>query len=414
MAIDIASAIGTVLYVRLWTRRETNQTARAGLESSDPAVCLAIDLLRASGGDPVETDGLACVARFSTLQAGILAARRLQWAAQGFSESETPVETAIAVVVQQGEDSPDPLAGGPLPAVLERAAPGQILITNNVGKELEETAGFSLGTASDTGFRELTWRGPDQHSTRSTDEMVISWFIEQKGPEFYSHAFAEEPVAAGSVKTDIAAVGRRNRQTNAEEAGEPESSHSGRQGRSRLIWSIGITATAVLLLAVVAVFRLFGGNEPEAGSSPAPATATSTPLAAGQSAPGGTTPVEVGRVPTPTRKLASPVQPPQSTLKLKPAEQKASPPAPQGQTESPAKVDAPVKPPKQPDSRCDLDPSQYSQEIVQAETNMGRGKYSAAARQFDAVLACDPGNARAREGRERVRQAQSAEEGPSQ
>jgi len=38
----------------------------------------------------------------------------------------------------------------------------------------------------------------------------------------------------------------------------------------------------------------------------------------------------------------------------------------------------------------------------------------AAARQFDAVLACDPGNARAREGRERVRQAQSAEEGPSQ
>lgn len=145
VAINIGPVTGSVLYVRLWTRREAGQPARAGQESTDPAVCLTTDLLRASGADPVETDGRVCVARFSTLQAGILAARRLQWAAQGFSESENPVETAIAVLVQQAEDSPDALAGGPYPAVLERAAPGQILMTNNVGKDLEEMAGFSLG-----------------------------------------------------------------------------------------------------------------------------------------------------------------------------------------------------------------------------------------------------------------------------
>jgi hypothetical protein len=59
--------------------------------------------------------------------------------------------------------------------------------------------------------------------------------------------------------------------------------------------------------------------------------------------------------------------------------------------------------------RCDLDPSQYSGQIDQAWKNLGRGKYNDAKREFSAVLACDGGNARAREGMERTRMAAEAE-----
>lgn len=249
--------------------------------------------------------------------------------------------------------------------------------------------------------------------------MVISWFIEQKGPEFFSQAFAEEPADTGSGNADGAAVGGRNRQANAEGTEGPGSSPSGLRSRSRLFWIIGAAAAVVLLLAAGLVFHPWGGNQVQTASSAAPGPETSTLPAASQPAPVQVQPAQVAPTqPAPTQaapvKAAPPIQPPQSAPKPKPGEQKVPPPAPQSDAVPPPKVEPVVKPPKQPDSRCDLDPSQYTGAIAQAETNMGRGKYSAAARQFDAVLACDPGNARAREGRERVRQAQSAEEGPSQ
>jgi hypothetical protein len=55
--------------------------------------------------------------------------------------------------------------------------------------------------------------------------------------------------------------------------------------------------------------------------------------------------------------------------------------------------------------RCDLDSSQFSGQIDLAWKNLGRGRYGDAQREFGAVLACDPGNGRAREGLERARMA---------
>lgn len=406
VAIDIARTSGSVLFVRLWTRQETGEPARAGGESVSPAVCLTLDILKASGAEPEMAADHVFVARYAALQAGVLAARRLQWAAQGFSESENPKETAIAAVVQHAGDSPEEAS---FPEVLQHAAPGQILLTDNVGNALEEMAGFSLGPSTSTGFRELIWRSQDQHSTRSTDEMVISWFIEQKGPEFYSEAFSETPAKTDSNSGDEATTGRRRRQGDAEESDEapvPTSIHKSRAG---LIWSLGIAGVVVLLLAGVLVFHPFNDNPVQKASSTPPIESASTHTPAGQSEPVQQAPVQSARIQVapPARSLRfAPVPNPSNTVVHQP-KQKI-------ETEEPPKVEPPAKPAKQPDSRCDLDPSQYVGQIEQAEANMARGKYSAAQRQFESVLACEPGNARARGGLERVHHAQSAEGAPSQ
>jgi anthranilate/para-aminobenzoate synthase component I len=72
------------------------------------------------------------------------------------------------------------------------------------------------------------------------------------------------------------------------------------------------------------------------------------------------------------------------------------------QTSPPPKA---AEPPPAQHGKCDLEPSQYSGQIDQAARNLGRGKYADAVRQFSAVLACDPGNGRAKEGLERARMA---------
>ena len=406
VAIDSAPTGGSILQVRLRTRLEAGQLGAAGGEILDPAVCLTTDLIKASGGDPVESDGQIFVARFTTVQDGVLAARRLQWAAQGFFESQNLKETPFAVLVQRPEDSLDPTANGFFAEALEHAEPGQILLTENVGKALGEMAGFSLGAASDAGFRELIWRGPDRHSTRTTDEMVISWFIEQKGPEFRAEAVADVPAETESGNADKAATGWQDGRADEDRKRVSDVSN---QGRTRLILLIGGAVAVVSLVAAVLAFHPFGGHQARVASSPAP---TIQPASA-QAAPVQAAPVQLAPVQTPV-----PSEPPQSVLSRKPSDKKtrqqnASEAAvsktvvvqPQAVVEPP-KVETP-KPVKQ-SANCDLDPGQYAGEVDQAETNLARGNYSNAERQFLMVLACDSGNSRARGGLEKVHQAKAA------
>jgi hypothetical protein len=76
-------------------------------------------------------------------------------------------------------------------------------------------------------------------------------------------------------------------------------------------------------------------------------------------------------------------------------------------TEAPKVV--PESQPEKPHGSCGLDPSQYAAELEQADKSLSRGKYTDAQRQFGAVFECEPGNARAREGLERVKRQRDAE-----
>ena len=177
VAIGNAPAVGAILHVRFSKSINAANAVPSGSPLLDPETCLTTDLIKASGGDVLESSGKVVVARFPAVQDGVLTARRLQWAAQGFLESRNSKDPPLSVLVQQTEDSLDPAMEASFVKALGSAPAGQILLTERVGKALDEMGGFALGADSGKGYRELIWRDPEQPSTRSTDELVISWFI---------------------------------------------------------------------------------------------------------------------------------------------------------------------------------------------------------------------------------------------
>jgi hypothetical protein len=69
------------------------------------------------------------------------------------------------------------------------------------------------------------------------------------------------------------------------------------------------------------------------------------------------------------------------------------------------------KPPAKVTGNCQYSPDQIPGLMALAENSRGRRQYKEAARKLLAVLACEPGNSKAREELELVRQAEAAEDG---
>jgi hypothetical protein len=370
---------------------------------------------------------LDCVARFPTLQAGILAARRLQWAAQGFSEIGDLRDTSVGLVVLSAEDAIEPMAGGTFLHVLDRAAPGQILLAEHAGKLAEDLPGFSVGPTSGTGVRELLWRRRDDQAARSldADARAIAWFVEQKGPEAYAAAYPQEPADAASGGEAQAGVAER------EARGEQlRPDQEGRQRRGKMPLMIGGLAAAVLLVAAILFFHPFSSpKNPAASESGTQSTSpsgnqpsSSTPLVDQQGQPGTSIGKEPVNPPVPVKdrkaeiaeRLAARTQGGKAQgVQPQPGKKQAgqttagtstepTPPANQGQVVSDRK-------PKADTSRCELDPSEIGGLIDMADNSLGRGKYKEAQTRYGKVLACDPTNARAREGMKRAHDAEIAE-----
>jgi anthranilate/para-aminobenzoate synthase component I len=180
---------------------------------------------------------------------------------------------------------------------------------------------------------------------------------------------------------------------------------------------MGGAAAAVLVLATVAL--LFWPREKSASTPDQPAVQTTAPAQtatpaaaanppAAQSGPataaGSTQPAKLTRAEALAAARAA-----KNAQKggVKPSEQPTAE-NPQPERQQPAKTQS-----EAPRGRCDLEPSQYSGQVAQAEKNLARGKYADAQREFGAVLACDSGNGRAKEGLERARMAAREADGGS-
>jgi hypothetical protein len=181
--------------------------------------------------------------------------------------------------------------------------------------------------------------------------------------------------------------------------------------KSRLLLG-GLLLAALVLMAAAALYLFRDMLNPVSVQTQAPVQtqAQSQAPAAAQS-PIASPPAAQG-IPSPPADTANPANPASTET---PAPAKAAKNSQKGaiklsvtrvietrQTPLPPKA---VEPPPAPRGKCDLEPSQYSGQIDQAARNLGRGKYADAVRQFSAVLACDPGNGRAKEGLERARMA---------
>jgi hypothetical protein len=395
----------------LWPASATAASALSLVDSESPAAWLALDLIAASGGVPVAREREALVAGFPSFESAILAARRLQWAIQGFSEAGETQAASLAILVHSPEDAPNEATGGDLLIPGEQATPGEILLTEKASQFFEDLPGFAMMAAPGDGLRELLWRGPEDQATRSSDEEVLSRLVELHGAQSPPPEEPEQP-AASNPDVSLAEDARTR---NLEQIRSQSS-----RGRSR--WVIGGAAAAALVLAAGAFF--YWSHEtsaPAAEQTPAqtqtpvqtqtpaqttspPAAATNAPAAQG-GPPASASPAQPAKLTRAEALAATKAAKNAAKNSPKPSEQQAAA-TPQPERPQPAKAQ-----PEAPKGRCELESSQVNGTVDLAWKNLGRGKYADAKREFAAALACDPSNGHAKDGLERARMAASEADG---
>ena len=389
------------LSVRLWSDSGGSAPARSLWENDSPAACLTLDLIAASEGLPTSRQGEVLVASFPTFQSAAMTARRLQWAMQGYAEAEEPKATSLALLIHSTEEGAAETVAEDAFHSLAQAPSGSILLTEKASQPFDRLPGFPLQVAAGDGLWELAWGGSEGNFSRSEDEEFLTRFAPEQNLQEQAPQPAEPQAAEKADFTEDYRTGSQRKFS----AEEPQKKSWG---------MIGGLALAAVVVVAVAIY-LFAGK-----SSKAPVAdqtmAQTQPQAAPESTP------ESGPAASKESSAAETVQ------SKHPASQQAAPmaktpknaPKPEAQPaqEPPQEKERPAPKPVEPpvqkaskDSRCDLDPSQYSGQIDQAWKNLGRGKYDAAKRQFGAVLACDSNNQKAREGLERARAAAEAEGG---
>jgi hypothetical protein len=386
---------GALLLVRLWPAAEEGDSDERFWESETPAVGLTLDLIAASDGVRAATLGRLIVAKIPAVESAIATARRLQWAIQGFAEGEGLQGTAAAALIHGGTELPDPLAESDWVRSLQRANPGQILLTQEACEAVAQVPGYSLASAVAGSPRELAWLRPKAKTDRGEDEQALDRLIEVSG----NRVEAEESPAAPAAITprpdaeEIEAVEER-----------PRSSRKG----------LMIAAAIVVLLGAVALAAIFLRKPAQTPSANVPtATAPASPVAPAAATQPAVTSQAGGATPAPTQ----PATVPASEQKLSPKElraqkreqKKEAQQAAQG-TPAPAAPATDDHPPqKAAGGRCEIDEGSISSVIEIAERSLAAGKYRQAAQSFNMVLNCQPGNTSARQGYEKARQSQQME-----
>jgi hypothetical protein len=350
------------------------------------------------------------VAAFPGILPAVLTARRLQWALIGFSEADASGGTAAAVLVHAAADLTATENGSASLTPLETATRGQILLTSQAGENLRDLPGLPLQAASETGLCELDWRSSEPAPARAADEETLSRFIQMNGLENEIPARPPEPPVSPA---DAVPAGAIRGSSDLPVATEDEDLDSRHRRRPRLLL-IFVCAAAILLI-VAAVFAINHRKAPEqataAPSQASSANASESGQVAGEAQPLPSEPVK--SVPPTSAaardESASPGAKP-GKLKESAAGNSSSFNAAESRYSKSKSVEGHAEPadqitpspkgsqPKATTAKCDLDAALLPKMLEQAERSREQGNYPAALRQFHAVLACDPNNARARSG----------------
>lgn len=392
-----AQAVGAYLTVKISYGPE--HEASHAWQDSSVGSGLVVDLIATSGGAAVDTRGPCLLARFPAVQSAALAARRLQWASQGFTDtSDHPVQ--LCILLQSGEESAGEIDEQYVWQVFEQASPGEILLSGAAAKALEPVPAFVLESSTQENLRGLKWRASEEETTRQADESAIARFI-----ALYNRSEITSEAGEGSASAAGVDQGR-------ESAGASIASGVRPPAPNRKMISIvaGIAAAAILAVGAVLILGHKTADVPQAVADVTKAPEAST---AGSS----TLPPQAGTEATQTS--ANPNLAAAETTTQKPTEptkkgkkDKLS----QTQTATPdadvqkAPVVAEVKKPEQPRGDCEYTSDQIPGLLARAENSRVRRQYPDAKRKFAEVLACEPSNSKAKEGLELVKQAMATDE----
>jgi hypothetical protein len=376
-------AASALVSLRLWRNREDHAPGELLSTSLDPAVCLAIDMLVASRGDVVQTNGKTLLVAFSDISTAILAARRLQWAFQGLSESDRFAGTAVAILIQSRQDLPGQPNDDSFRVPLEQAVPGQILLAQKASQLLDDLPGLATESTHDPALRELVWRRPDGESTIAADEQTLFRNIKGQGygdpvlsADQTPEAWDDSPAAADGLSSEPVQPDGPFRQSNAGR------SWAALGNKRWIVWS-GSAAALICAVTLTAIALHRQSHVPSAAQPPVLVQTTPNSPPAPPSEP-----------PATPKTLAQ-----AGTTSVKPAAS-STPKAP------PAKPR--VEAAKEPSGSCELSAADAKKTLERAEKNLHNGKYADAKRGFQLILGCDGTSADAREGLLRVKARQEA------
>ncbi len=344
--------------------------------AKDSLIFLISDLVTASGGTPSGSRDGSLVAQFGESTRALTAAKRIQLALLGFAKhyAREPAWSVIAVQPSdpQTPDSADTKAASAVDwkAVLESAQPGQILVAAPIWEGAKNLGEYRVHVVQDGAqvyefvwaqaeiykeFRNLSDSPPESPATEREETSSVS---RVQGVERAAVGSADD----GAFLAEQAAFSEAHLQA---PESVPETVRPLAAGTSMLLTSlrripnhfrIALAVMAVIAVCVLGAYLRYGPHH--------------------KSTPQG--------IQTTVRSEIQQVQP---QTDQHPASDDSSP-----SLKTPAKSEKPAG------GRCGLNPREIPGFLEMADQKRARGSYGDAERQYNAVLGCEPGNTRAREG----------------
>lgn len=396
-------------------------TAPAGDSSwhaKDSLIYLISDLVSACGGTPSESRDGYLVARFGDSPRALTAAKRIQLALLGFAKHCVKESAWSVIGVQapysQNSDSADAKAARAIDwrAILESAQPGQILLAPSIWVRAKSLGEYRLYTLEGGAqVYEFVWAQAEIYE-EFRNLLRSSPRREATERDATCAAGRDQSVETPAVSSADDSVPTR------EQAAFSDSNLQGPEAGREIIRPLAAGAmqaftslrripkyfwTAAAVAAVIAVFGLaahlmYRSHHTRTPKGTQAKVQNEVPIQQVQAQMGQhsasdvsssslKTPAKSGKAPE-SSSLSHPPQ--QDTTSQDVSSRKASP----QKSESHG-------------GKCDLNPRQIPDFLEMADQKRARGSYGDAERQYNAVLGCEPGNTRAREGLAKTRAAKA-------
>lgn len=370
---------GIVLSLCLRTLDSSGSPAAVSWASDSPASALAIDIITASGGAPDALQGITLPSRFFNPQSALLAARRLQWALEGITDTTRSAVTA-SIAIYSVED---PVAASAV-STLESLAPGQVLLSSQIGEAVHQLPGLVVNPSLNGTWRALQWQAQNAPASLAVDEQSVLGLIRGLGREDpcaplpeSAHAGQVPGVTRTTTMTAETPVGL-GRSVRESEAAQPF---------WKKPWIIVSAAGAVVVLvAALVIPAMVSGNHSKAPAADA-APKTVTPAAQSTNVPNAAQPTN-----------------PEKSHDQKPAKIGKQP-----RTEAKSTVAAEPPPQKPPAGSCNLTEGEIPRSLDRAQSLMYAGKLEAAQDAYQRLVGCPSVHDKAAEGLRLVRQRIAAQ-----
>ena len=410
----------TDLTIRLWYPQRVTAGATVTWKTASVLVYMIADLVAASRGRADESLP-AMTAHFDSTGQALVAAKRVQTSILEFLTCRPGDSFASAVLIHQSSTTPGGFTPGMAEGALRLAEPGQILLSGETARRLQDlpgiqlrsVAGLTTGGEEFAGLAELVWTSPE-HLERFRAQVHVAPRRDESqslGATMIVNAPLGGPT--GKIPPPVGTTGLIERQSagkteNADSGLPPldlvHSEHSFEPGPDESEQGSFLTGTPVIigLAAVVLIAVLVWVFYPSSGSK--------RPARVQENQIRGT---ETPKTPTPDSSASqAPVQPPVLEPPAKPAvvtAQPTTPAKPLGQKRGKDKPAVSVPPPvgapevQQPMQGFEGMTQKDIPSLLQmARNDAGSGNYDRAKREYHVVLQMQPNNAEAREGLRRL------------